>query len=102
MIPPQSAKPLKFKVMYLYKIEVYDPIAGFTYPNEIYGSLYAAKQRLKGIIEDIKKAGVDYYEKEEERFYEFSYEMGMFAYYAYKIHTVGYVGFPDQDKREGV
>lgn len=86
--------------MYLYKIEVFDPIAGFTYPNELYGSLYAAKQRLRGIIQDIKEAGVDYHEREGERFYEFSYGIGVFAHHSYKIHAVGYVGFPDQDKKE--
>lgn len=89
--------------MYLYKIEICDPIGGFTYPNEIYGSLYAAKKRLGGIIQDLKDAGVKYEEREGEHWYELSFRIGMgvFAYYRYNIVSVGYIGHPDQDKKEG-
>jgi len=68
-----------------YKIEVYEPIGGFRYIDDIFSSKENAKNRIAYVMADFERVGVQKKEKEGDGWYEVSFNIGPSFHLSYKV-----------------
>lgn len=70
--------------MIIYKIEVHDPVAGYSYGKQTFATIDAAKRWLSNLLQDLRESGVKVREDEGEGMYEIAFCIGG-MYYQYRV-----------------
>ena len=71
--------------MTIYKIECHDPICGYFYAKQTFGSIDSAKRWLAKFVADLRSDGGKVEEIERKDSYEIIFNLGGFATYQYRV-----------------
>lgn len=77
--------------MIVYRIESHDPISGYHYGREIFGTIDAAKNWLSNFLEELKESGLPISLDESDTAYTIAFSIGgmFYQYRVVSVYTIG-------------